>query len=90
MVGCFLIYSQAMEKKALVAKSLQDQLDMLSHQKSELLAEHEDLLLQINSQSDPAWIELTLMKGLGLVPDGQMKVFFQSDAKDPVKDGRAA
>jgi hypothetical protein len=42
-------------------------------------AEHEKLLRHINSQSDPAWIELTLMKGLGLVPEGQTKVYFQKE-----------
>ena len=44
-----------------------------------LLEEKEDLKLQINSQKDPAWIELTLMKGLGLVPEGQLKVYFTKD-----------
>lgn len=33
-------------------------------------------MLEINSQSDPAWVELMLMKNLGLVPEGQIKVFF--------------
>lgn len=92
--GCFLIYSQAMQKKTLVAKALQEHLEALHDQKGQLLEEHEDLVLQIHSQSDPAWIQLTLMKGLGLVPDGQMKVFFQSELKDSVKssvkDGQAA
>ena len=88
--GCFFMYSQAIQKKSLVAKSLQEQLEGLNQQKSELLAEREDLLLQINSQSDPAWIQLTLMKGLGLVPEGQTKVFFQNETKDPVKETPAA
>lgn len=42
-----------------------------------LEAVQEDLLLQINSQSDPAWVELILMKGLGLVPEGQTKAVFE-------------
>ncbi|MBS0606106.1 MAG: hypothetical protein KF898_06575 [Parachlamydiales bacterium] len=88
--GCFVIYTQAMQKKALVAKGLQEQLNHLSVQKEQLLVEHEDLVLQIQSQSDPAWIQLTLMKGLGLVPDGQMKIFFQSEPKATSKDGQAA
>lgn len=89
-VSSLLIYAQAMQKKALVAKALQEQLNMLNTQKEELLVEHEDLVLQIQSQSDPAWIQLTLMKGLGLVPDGQMKIFFQPEPKEIVKGGRAA
>jgi len=42
----------------------------------EALAKQEDLKLQIQSQRDPQWIELTLMKELGLVPERQIKVFF--------------
>lgn len=34
------------------------------------------LKLQIDSQSDPAWVELTLKRGLGLVPEGQSKIIF--------------
>lgn len=90
MAGCFLIYMQAMQKKGRVAHVLQEQLNMLSGEKEELLAQHEDLVLQIQSQSDPAWIQLTLMKGLGLVPDGQVKIFFQPESKEIAKDGRTA
>lgn len=38
---------------------------------------HQALLIQqINSQSDPAWIELVLKRELGLIPEGQKKVVF--------------
>lgn len=40
-------------------------------------AEREELLRQLHSQSDPEWIELVLMKRLGLVPEGQTKVYFE-------------
>ena len=40
------------------------------------LEKQKGLLRQINSQNDPAWIELMLMKEMGLVPEGQTKVFF--------------
>ena len=36
-----------------------------------------ELKLQIASQSDPAWIELCLMKGLGLVPEEYQKIYFE-------------
>lgn len=62
----------------------------LSKQKQELmerrltaLAIQQDLRQEINGQSDPAWVELTLMKGLGLVPEGQRKVYFQKISKTP-------
>jgi len=37
----------------------------------------DDLLVQIESQSDPAWIEMLIKKKLGMVADGQTKVYFE-------------
>ena len=74
-----LIYTHAVKKKNGVIADLDEHLNALSIEKELLLQEKEDLLLQINSQSDPAWIQLTLMKGLGLVPEGQLKIYFESD-----------
>lgn len=79
IAACCFIYFNSVGKKDEVIASLDLHLDMLKAEKSSLLQEKEDLLLQINSQSDPAWIQLTLMKGLGLVPEGQLKVYFYSD-----------
>ena len=76
---CCFVYTQAVYKKNEIIASLDEHLDALNREKTALLQNKEDLLLQINSQSDPAWIQLTLMKGLGLVPEGQMKVYFYSD-----------
>ncbi len=73
---CVGIYSHAMHKKHEVYASLEKHLIDLQQQKESLLLIREDLLAQIQSQSDPAWIELTLMKGLGVVPEGQQKVYF--------------
>ena len=36
-----------------------------------------DLKLQVASQSDPTWIELSLIKGLGLVPEGYTKIYYE-------------
>ncbi len=58
---------------------LKDQLTLLQQEKLVALTRRDDLTLQINSQSDPDWVELVLRKGLGLVPEGQVKVFFQSE-----------
>lgn len=38
--------------------------------------EREDLALQLQSETDPAWIEMLLMKDLGVVPEGWTKVHF--------------
>jgi hypothetical protein len=73
---CFAMYSHAMHKKQEVYGALEQHLFDLQQQKEALSLLREDLMAQIQSQSDPAWIELTLMKGLGVVPDGQQKVYF--------------
>lgn len=52
--------------------------EIIKEQKNQALLLRERLLLQINSQSDPEWIELTLMQGLGLVPEGQTKAYFSN------------
>lgn len=79
MVGCCFMYLQAMNKKKRVVEVLKCQLYALQSEKQVLLEEKKELTLQIHSQEDPAWIELTLMKGLGLVPEGQLKVYFTKD-----------
>lgn len=56
-----------------------DRLHELEIAKDVALAEKGRLELEIHSQSDPLWIQLALMKGLGLVPEGQRKVLFQEN-----------
>ena len=76
---CGLLYFNSVSKKNEILTSLEQRLESLSAEKKIILQEKEDLLLQVNSQSDPAWIQLTLMKGLGLVPEGQKKVYFHNE-----------
>lgn len=75
---CTVIYVHGITKKNEVIAFLDQNLSHLQMEKEQLIEEKEDLLLQIHSQSDPAWVKLTLMKGLGLVPEGQLKVYFHS------------
>lgn len=71
-----MFYEQQLRKRNNQFTLLQKNLVELQKQKFDMLALQEDLLLQINSQSDPEWVELTLMRGLGLVPEGYTKVYF--------------
>ena len=80
LVICFGMYAHAAHKKRKVIVALESRLQQLNSEKQYLLQEREELLLNIQSQSDPAWVELTLMKGLGLVPEGKVKVYFDTDA----------
>lgn len=73
---CYMLYEQGLRSRNHDFNKLSAQLETLQKEKKELLAKQEELLLQINSQSDPAWVELTLMKGLGLSPEGASKYYF--------------
>ena len=58
-----------------------EELEMRAHalqQKKELaLQEKEELSLILASESDPSWIELVLLRELGVVPEGFLKVHFK-------------
>lgn len=75
-IFCYLAYEQGLIKRNKDFDKLHAQYVELQKENKRCLALQEKLLLQINSQSDVEWVELTLMKGLGLVPDGQTKVVF--------------
>jgi len=81
---CFLVYSHAMHKKDKAYRELENYLANLKVEKESLINNRDDLLLQINSQSDPSWIQLTLMKGLGVVPEGQVKVYFTKEESESI------
>lgn len=73
---CFGLYEQGVRSKEHDYNILKKQLTELADEHASLLHEQEQLQLQVGSQSDPDWIELILMRGLGLVPENQTKVFF--------------
>jgi hypothetical protein len=75
---CYMLYEQGLRQSNRDFAKLHHQYLELQKEKKLAYAIQEDLLLQVNSQSDPAWVELTLIKGLGLVPEGQIKVVFTS------------
>lgn len=59
-------------------------LSMLQHRLSEMQNEYllamqdkEDMMLQIASQDDPTWVELILLREMGVVPEGFLKVHFK-------------
>lgn len=74
-------YEQGLKQIDLDHRKLSEQWQELVRQKEKALSLNQSLQLQVNSQSDPAWIELTLMKGLGVVPEGQTKVLFSKRKK---------
>lgn len=76
---CYLLYSHGIQKKQYVLDELRLRFKQMEQEKMLAMEVQGDLLLQIQSQSDPAWIQMVLMKGLGVVPEGQRKVYFQNE-----------
>jgi hypothetical protein len=77
-IVCWTGYAQAMHEKKKVGLELKEKMQELQLRKQEALEEKEDLVLQIHSQSDPEWVEMVLKKRLGVVPEGQRKVYFKN------------
>jgi hypothetical protein len=75
LVGLF--FWQNSRKTYFVAADLQERLADIMEQQRLVALERDDLLLQIQSQKDPKWVELILMRRLGLIPEGQTKVYFE-------------
>lgn len=75
----YITYDQVMKSRGRDLAEVEHQIHLLQGEKQLVMNEKEDLLLKINSQSDPAWIELMLMKELGVVPDGHLKVHFTNE-----------
>ena len=75
---CYFAYDQALAHRKREEVRLRKKLESLTLQKEIAKERQEELKLQIASQNDPEWIEMTLKKELGLVPEGEKKVHFIS------------
>ncbi len=75
LICCFLYFGSVKEQSSRIS-SYQNKLSQLKMENKKLALENHDLQLRINSHSDPAWIEQVLMKELGVVPEGKLKVHF--------------
>lgn len=73
---CFGLYENNNKNFNQEYHLLHSRYSYLEKEKNEALKVNKNLLLRINSQSDPAWLELILIKNLGLVPENQKKIVF--------------
>ena len=76
---CGVLYLHGVRQKNIAYQEMDGRLQILEQEKALALTQQEELLLQIQSQSDPAWVEMVLKRNLGLVPEGQTKVYFHQD-----------
>lgn len=73
---CLTLYEQEIKISNETRAALSKHLAALQEEKRKALKEQARLAMEVESQNDPHWIELTLMKELGLTPEGQTKVMF--------------
>ncbi|MEI6242785.1 MAG: hypothetical protein WCP39_05205 [Chlamydiota bacterium] len=81
MLCTFIGYFHVMKKKQEEIASLDKRLQEIEREKELVTLAKEDLLMRIQSHGDPAWVEMVLMKELGVVPEGKMKVHFTKKGK---------
>lgn len=72
---CFYLHTVG-EKKRLVHHFVQ-RLEQMDDELQHLKIQKEELALAVVSKGEPAWIEMVLMRDLGLVPEGWLKVHFK-------------
>jgi hypothetical protein len=73
----FGVYEQSSQKVARATARLEIKAAGIQEAITKAEALQNELRLQVANESDPATIELALIKGLGLVPEGYRKIFFQ-------------
>lgn len=79
LAGASFFYFQQMHKKEKLYQSLVQRKIQLEKERAFVLTEKQELEYRLKSQSRPEWIEMVLMRSLGLVPEGQIKVYFKTD-----------
>ncbi|NGX62654.1 MAG: hypothetical protein KR126chlam6_00052 [Candidatus Anoxychlamydiales bacterium] len=75
---CFFGYDLGIKKRNKAIFEMRSKYESLLEQQKLATTKKEDLQLRFAAQSDPAWIEMVLMKELGVVPENQIKVHFKN------------
>lgn len=79
VAGCFCFYGVAIREKNADYTDLREKIRKVEALKQRLSEEREELLAELASRSDDDWMEMVLKKRLGVVPEGQTKVYFKRD-----------
>lgn len=72
-----LVYLHAVKNRNASLQEMAFRCREMEKHRFEVLQEKEDLSLRIASQHDPAWVEMVLMREIGVVPEGWVKVHFR-------------
>ena len=74
--SCYIWYGGAIKRKNRAISKIENCIANLEKDKLDIKKKKKNLILRVNSQSDPEWIEMVLMKKLGVVPEGKVKIHF--------------
>jgi hypothetical protein len=77
VVMAIAVYAQAIHKKNRLEQKLQEKVEALKIAREEGEKHKEELLLRLQSQEDPEWVELVLKEKLGVTGEGELKVVFE-------------
>ena len=79
LVLSYIVYLHSIKKLQInYDKLYQEHVDLQKAEKI-LLKQQEDLKLKLNNKKDYAFIEITLMQKLGVVPEDSIKICFQNE-----------
>ncbi len=78
-IVCFGLYEQAAMKLEKDIASLDKEITSLEGRIIKATHRQQYLIIQQESFTDPAWIERTLIHGLGMVPEGYTKVYYKKE-----------
>jgi hypothetical protein len=76
---CCIGYEQGLKKLHVDYRKLHGQHRELQAEFQRVLHLQERLYAELESFADPDWVELVLMKELGLVPENQTKIYFSKE-----------
>ena len=76
----YLGFDQALKKKNQDIARLHERILNLQQERFIAIDEQEDLQLRLQSQNDSDWVAMVLIRELGLVPKGKVKVHFAKDS----------
>lgn len=77
VITLLLLYGWGRDQRQQEAKVLKEELLSLDQAIQQQQKHFNQLKDELASQSDPAWVELTLMKVLGVVPPQTKKIIFK-------------
>ncbi len=79
MIFTYMMYVKTLQGKDHDIAKLTEQFTEFEKNRSQAILVQESLVSEIASQQDPIWIEMMLIKKLGLIPEGYTKIRFTKE-----------